>query len=277
MTRVSPSPLPLTGERTLPGIPDERYWFERHVVAYELAAARVRAGARAVLDAGCGEGYGLAMLADASQPATRIVGVDLEADVVTHAQATYGHPGDRHRPRVEVHQAELMALPLDDDAVDLTVSFQVIEHLHDIPGYLRSLRRVTRPGGEVWIATPNRLTFTPGADTPVNPFHTREFTATELCEELTGAGYRVSALLGIHHGARLRAVEAATRRPLTDLLTATEPTAWPAWLRRLVHTVDASWFDVRPGDPDAPSAHDLDASLDLLAICRVPRDRDDAS
>ena len=33
--------LPLTGERTVPGVPDETYWFERHVVAYELAARHV--------------------------------------------------------------------------------------------------------------------------------------------------------------------------------------------------------------------------------------------
>ena len=59
--------LVLTGERTLPGIPDENYWFQRHVVAYRLAAAA--AGGRVVLDAGCGEGYGLAMLADGGRGA----------------------------------------------------------------------------------------------------------------------------------------------------------------------------------------------------------------
>ena len=231
---------------------------------------------KTVLDAGCGEGYGLAMLADGAAADARLVGVDLEGPVVAHASATYGHPGGDGRPRVEVHEAELMALPLDDDVVDVTVSFQVIEHLHDIPGYLRSLRRVTRPGGEVWIATPNRLTFTPGSDTPVNPFHTREFTARELHDELTAAGMRVTTMLGIHHGRRLRAIETATRRPFTDLLTATDPARWPAWLRATVHRVDASWFAVRPGDAtaDATSGRtaDLDRCLDLLAICRVPRD-----
>ena len=272
-----PPPLELTGERTLPGIADERYWFERHVVAYELAAARVRAagpqGARVVLDAGCGEGYGLAMLADRAEPHARIVGIDLETDVAAHARATYGHPGGDGRPRVEVHTAELMALPLDDDVVDLTVSFQVIEHLHDIPGYLRSLRRVTRPGGEIWIATPNRLTFTPDHDTPVNPFHTREFTAAELTAELTGAGLTVTSMLGIHHGTRLRALERITRRTVPDLLTSRAPERWPAWLRATVHRVDATWFEVRPRDPDGDA--DLDASLDLLALCRVPPDAPD--
>jgi SAM-dependent methyltransferase len=253
----APSALELTGERTLPGIPDETYWFERHVVAYELATALVRTQRpRVVLDAGCGEGYGLRMLAEAGAP--RVVGVDLEEPVVAHVRATYA----AHDPRIEVHTAELMQLPLADDEVELTVSFQVIEHLHDIPGYLRSLRRVTRPGGQVVIATPNRLTFTPGSDVPVNPFHTREFTAAELRDELTASGLQVMELLGVHHGPELRRVEADAGRSFTDLLVEQPPVAWPGWLRDLVHRVDASWFHT--------SGDDLDASLDLVAVCCVP-------
>ncbi|MFA9444907.1 class I SAM-dependent methyltransferase [Egicoccus sp. AB-alg6-2] len=253
--RGTPRDLALTGERTLPGVPDENYWFQRHVVAYELGAELATAsGVETVLDAGCGEGYGLAMLA--ATGLSRVVGVDLDEAAVAHAGARYGL-----NPAIEVHAAELMALPLDDDAIDLTVSFQVIEHLHDIPGYLRALRRVTRNGGVVAIATPNRLTFTPGSDVPVNPFHTREFTAAELHEELTTAGLEVQRLLGVHHGDRLRGIEAAAGRPLTDLLTEATPDAWPSWVRRTVHAVRPSWFELRD---DA-----LDASLDLVAVCRV--------
>lgn len=257
-----PAALALTGERTLPDIPDETYWFERHVVAYRLAAAA--AAGRVVLDAGCGEGYGLAMLADAG--AARVVGVDLDADVVAHARATYADDTVERggeQARVEVHASELMDLPLPDDAVDLTVSFQVIEHLHDIPGYLASLRRVTRPGGEVWIATPNRLTFTPDSDTPVNPFHTREFTADELHDELVAAGYTVATIRGVHHGPAIRSIEALARASFVDLQTRTPPDQWPTWLRRVVHRVTADHFRVTDVD--------LDASLDLLAVCRVPR------
>lgn len=250
------SGLALTGERTLPGIPDEAYWFGRHVVAYRLAAPR--AADRVVLDAGCGEGYGVAMLADAG--ARRVVGVDLDEAVVRHVASTYG----ASRPGViEAVACELMDLPLADDEVDLTVSFQVIEHLHDIPGYLASLRRVTRPGGELLIATPNRLTFTPGSDTPVNPFHTREFTADELREELEAAGLRVPLVLGVHHGPRLRAAEVAMRRPFTEPMSSDGPADWPRWYRWLVHRTTADDFVVRPDD--------VDASLDLVAVCRLPR------
>jgi SAM-dependent methyltransferase len=259
-TVPAPGPAPtleLTGERTLPGIPDETYWFERHVVAYDLAAGLIRRHRPGVvLDAGCGEGYGLAKLAEAG--ASRVVGVDLEAPVVAHVRATYA----ARDHRIEAHVAELMDLPLADDEVDLAVSFQVIEHLHDIPGYLRSLGRVTRAGGTVLIATPNRLTFTPGSDVPVNPFHTREFTAGELREELAAAGFEVTNMTGVHHGPRLRRIETELGRPFPELLVERAPAQWPGWLRELVHQVDASWFLTSPDH--------LDTSLDLIATCRVP-------
>ena len=236
--------LELTGERTVPGIAHENYWFQRHVVAYRFAAAR--SAGRRVLDAGCGEGYGAALLAE---HAAAVTGVDLVADVVAHAQATY--------PSATFLQADLCALPLDDASVDTVVSLQVIEHLPDVDGYLAEIARVLRPGGELLCATPNRLTFTPGSDTPVNPFHVKEFAPAELHATLAGR-FRVDALLGVDHGPRLRAVEADAGRTFMDLVLADEPSRWPAWLRDLVAGITPDDFAI--------TALDLDASLDLLAI-----------
>ena len=39
-------PLALTGERTLPDVPEENYWYRRHLVVYEWIAARVGGAAR---------------------------------------------------------------------------------------------------------------------------------------------------------------------------------------------------------------------------------------
>ena len=66
--RVSPaSELPLTGERTIPGLDIENYWFRRHEVAYEwvIESFSDDLAGQLVLDAGCGEGYGTALLAQA--------------------------------------------------------------------------------------------------------------------------------------------------------------------------------------------------------------------
>ena len=54
-------PLALTGERTLPDVPEENYWYRRHLVVYEWIAERV--AGRHVVDLACGEGYGVDVLA----------------------------------------------------------------------------------------------------------------------------------------------------------------------------------------------------------------------
>jgi SAM-dependent methyltransferase len=76
--------LALTGERTVPGIPEENYWFRRHEAAY-LTLLHHCADAR-VLEAGCGEGYGAALLAESAR---LVVGLDYDAVTAAHVAARY--------------------------------------------------------------------------------------------------------------------------------------------------------------------------------------------
>ena len=41
-------PLALTGERTLPDVPEENYWYRRHLVVYEWIAERAAPGGASV-------------------------------------------------------------------------------------------------------------------------------------------------------------------------------------------------------------------------------------
>ena len=77
-------PLQLTGERTLPDVPEENYWFRRHLVVYEWIAAR--AHGRRVVDLACGEGYGSAVL---GRTAASVVGVDANPEALEHARLKY--------------------------------------------------------------------------------------------------------------------------------------------------------------------------------------------
>src|SRR4051795_2100975 len=83
-------PLELTGERTLPDVPAENYWFRRHLAVYEWVAARC-AGLD-VVDMACGEGYGTDVLA---RRARQVTGVDANPDAHDHAVAKYTRPGVR--------------------------------------------------------------------------------------------------------------------------------------------------------------------------------------
>ncbi|MDX6725993.1 MAG: hypothetical protein QOK49_798, partial [Baekduia sp.] len=77
-------PLALTGERTLPDVPEENYWYQRHLVVYEWIRDRV--GGLMVIDMACGEGYGSAVLAG---QAAEVVGVDANPEAHEHARLRY--------------------------------------------------------------------------------------------------------------------------------------------------------------------------------------------
>src|SRR5882757_9171628 len=77
-------PMALTGERTLPDVPAENYWFRRHLAVYEWIAARV--AGLSVIDMACGEGYGSDVLA---RTAAEVVGVDANPEAHEHAKARY--------------------------------------------------------------------------------------------------------------------------------------------------------------------------------------------
>jgi SAM-dependent methyltransferase len=236
--------LMLTGERTLPGIPEENYWFQRHVIAYRYAADLVRG--KDVLDAGAGEGYGSAMLA---AKARSVVGVDLEPDVVDHAAASY--------PAVTFRAADLLALPFPDETFDALVSLQVIEHLTSPREFVTECVRVLRPGGLLLIATPNRLTFSPTGIR--NPFHTVEFAAAELRSVLEPK-LTVERVAGTFHGPRIRLLEALIRGSFAERQIVQPVPEWPGWLRRAVGRVKASDFRIRDTN--------VDRSLDLIAESR---------
>ncbi|HYZ67328.1 MAG TPA: class I SAM-dependent methyltransferase [Mycobacterium sp.] len=246
--------LPLTGERTIPGLAEENYWFRRHEVVYERLANRC-AGCD-VLEAGCGEGYGADLIAGTAR---HVIGLDYDEATVAHVRARY--------PRVEMRHGNLAELPLPDGAVDVVVNFQVIEHLWDQGQFVAECHRVLRPRGVLMMSTPNRITFSPGRDAPINPFHTRELNAAELTELLTSAGFGIEGLYGVFHGRRLAELDARHGGSLIDaqIARALADAPWPAELLADVASVSTDDFDLI----DAADC-DIDHSLDLVAIAVRP-------
>ena len=74
-------------------------------------------------------------------------------------------------------------------------------------------------------------------------------------------GFTVDHVLGVGHGRRIRALERATRQPLTAAVLE-PPASWPRWLHTRVARITAADFEI--------SRHDIDRSLDLLVVARHP-------
>jgi len=87
-----------------------------------------------VLDAGCGEGETIARLRGAL--GERIAAVDILEQCVAFIS--------ERLPYVDARQASVYELPFDDDAFDLVISLEVLEHLDSPAVALRELGRVAR-------------------------------------------------------------------------------------------------------------------------------------
>lgn len=243
-------PLALTGERTLPDVPAENYWYRRHLAVYEWIGARV-IGAR-VLDMACGEGYGAEVL---SRGAAAVVGVDGNPEAHEHARLRYR----RENLRFELGAVQTWGEPGAHDAV---VFLQTIEHVEDPAAVLRHLRSLLAPGGVAYVSTPNLLTLAPpGAAKSDNPWHLREYRAQEFARLCRDAFEQVS-ILGVFHARRLRAHELALRcgwDRVHRALGLTRP-----FYDRFVPSISARDFALRD--------RDLDRALDFLAVCRPAPD-----
>lgn len=262
MTVAGPTPPPLTGERTVPGIERENYWFRRHQVVYQWIVDHPDEGlgSAVVVDAGCGEGYGAEMLAQAG---AQCLAVDLDPATVEHVRRAHARRSDSPagvRPVV----ANLDALPVPDESVDAVVSLQVIEHLWDVPRFLRECVRVLRPGGRLVVSTPNRLTFSPGlgrAEKPLNPFHCEEFDADQLVDLFGDAGLTGTRVVGLHHGRRIDQWERERGSLVAAQIEAINTGRWTSDLTNFVSSVTAADFVI-----DSATRQ----SLDLIATATRP-------
>ena len=240
-------PLALTGERTLPDIPEENYWFRRHLAVYEWIAARV-AGLR-VIDMACGEGYGADVL---SAAAAGVVGVDANPEAHEHARLRYTRPNLRFvRDMVETYA----------EPADAVVFLQTIEHVQDPGAVLDHLRSLVRPHGVVYVTTPNVVTLAPrGAERSGNPWHVHEYRAEEFRALCRGHFPQVE-MLGLFHARKLRAHALALRLGWDAVharLGLTKP-----FYARFTPAISARDFALRDG-----RRADLERALDFLAVCR---------
>jgi 2-polyprenyl-3-methyl-5-hydroxy-6-metoxy-1,4-benzoquinol methylase len=159
--------------RAIPGLVGPSDAWVRHLAA--------RPGAR-LLDVGCGNGVFVDRMC---QLGWRAEGVDLDPRSVQRAQAL--GRSVRLASVEEVGQGP----PRCYDAITMS---HVIEHLYSPVEALEQLRRLLRPGGTLWIATPNvdslgHNRFGPHWRGLEVPRHVALFSASSLLDRLRAAGF----------------------------------------------------------------------------------------
>jgi methionine biosynthesis protein MetW len=157
----------------------------------DAALSLVEAGDR-LLDVGCGRGAVAALL---STRFRSVHGVDSDEEVLAEAR----------RRGVSTQHVDLDrdSLPYEDGSFDAALCLEVIEHVLDPPRLVRELARILRPGGRLYLSTPNvrflgylRTLVIGGRfpDTSADPAmfrggHVQFFTFCDVEELLRAAGF----------------------------------------------------------------------------------------
>jgi len=199
--------MEFTGERYVPTEAGEIR--HEHLHRYAWCARLVEN--KDVLDIACGEGYGSAMLA---KHARSVNGVDIADSAIQHARKTY------HDIRgLEFKVGDAAQIPLDDDSVDVVVSFETIEHHDRHREMISEIRRVLRRDGLLIISSPNRTVYSELAGHH-NEFHVKELDFGEfdavLKEQFADVSYfgqRLavgSSIFTLHGTIAARTVDALT-------------------------------------------------------------------
>ena len=242
-------PLALTGERTLPDVPEENYWYRRHLVVYEWIARQV-AGLR-VADLACGEGYGSDVLARGG--AAAVVGVDANPEAHEHARLRYTRDGLRFvRTLVEVY----------DEPCDAIAFLQTIEHVRNPGEILDRFKELVGPDGVVFVSTPNVLTLAPpGAERSGNPWHVVEYRPAEI-GALCRAHFASVQLYGLFHARRLALHEVALGLGWDEIHRRLGITQ--RFYDRFTPAIGVRDFALRRG-----TSRELTGALDIVAVLRA--------
>lgn len=139
-----------------------------HLHRYTIALDFVKE--KRVLDIASGEGYGSFLL---SNYANYVYGVDIDEDSINESRIKY----KRNNLAFKVGSAS--NIPLEDNSVDVVVSFETIEHHDQHNQMLIEIKRVLKDDGVLIISSPDKKYYSDliGQN---NPFHVKELYLEEF-------------------------------------------------------------------------------------------------
>jgi len=107
-----------------------------------------------ILEVACGRGGFVRLLANSGAIAT---GCDFSAAALHATRSKLCNNGQP--PAVTLVQGDAQSLPFAANSFDVLVSCETIEHLPNVQAALLEMFRVTRPGGRLFLTTPNYFNF----------------------------------------------------------------------------------------------------------------------
>jgi len=157
-----------TGERFLPWSEVDETHFE-HIHRYFFAKKFVKG--KKVLDLGCGEGYGVNILA---KEAKSIVGVEIDKNTIRHAKQKY------RSKNIKFIYGTISEIPIQEEHLfDVIVCFETIEHVRAQKNVLKEVKRLLKKNGIFIASTPNKKIYSE-EEKQRNPFHKKELTISEF-------------------------------------------------------------------------------------------------
>jgi SAM-dependent methyltransferase len=160
----------------------DHWWFvsRREILRRLLSENLPPSADRRILDVGCGTGGMLPMLSHFGD----VSGLDSDPEAVAACHERF--------PSYAVSRAEIPKDMPGDSSFDLVSAFDVIEHIADDLGAVRSLRDATRPGGQVVITVPAHAWLWSRHD--VANGHHRRYGRSRLADLVGAAGLELSHL-----------------------------------------------------------------------------------
>lgn len=125
---------------------------------------------KVVLDIASGEGYGSNLM---SQNALKVYGVDIDVDTVNKAKIKYS------RNNLEYIYGSATKIPLENNSIDVVVSFETIEHHDKHEEMMQEIKRVLKHNGLLIISTPDKAIYSDKQGFK-NEFHIKELYKNEF-------------------------------------------------------------------------------------------------
>ena len=107
-----------------------------------------------ILEAACGRG---GFVKELTQAGAHVAGCDFSSAALHAASAKLCAASGR--PLAGLIQGNAQSLPFASDSFDVVVSCETIEHLPQPEAAVQEMYRVTKPGGKLFLTTPNYANF----------------------------------------------------------------------------------------------------------------------